>query len=82
MRSAQVILHGLRGSRSHLAACGSSISASMTWETSRQLCCCLDGQSRKQDMTEDTAQGYEHDVQEACLRIQLHVAKSCIVGVK
>lgn len=34
---------------SHLAACGSSISASITWETSKQLCCCLNRLLKKAD---------------------------------
>lgn len=35
---------------SHLAACGSRISASITWETSKQLCCCLGGQLKRNDI--------------------------------
>lgn len=31
----------------HLAACGSSMSASTTWEMSKQLCCWLSGESRR-----------------------------------
>lgn len=36
---------------SHLAACGSSISASITWDTSKQLCCCLSWQLKDKWLT-------------------------------
>lgn len=39
------------GSSPHLAACGSSIKASITWETSKQLCCCLDRWLKKTKIT-------------------------------
>lgn len=37
---------GKNSFQTHLAVCGSSISASITWETSKQLCCWLSQQLR------------------------------------